>query len=139
MTAVPAKIERHSKVSGPKRFVHAREVEIHASERFYCVLIRFDSQVSHLAQPEVHSLSSPVSIFTEENTVAFDESTKRSLVGRNITIIHQILHHFLCHIHSFHLSSPTGDQQVVCHDSRTHSFVSLSRRRTRCSGGRSNS
>ena len=49
-----------------KRFVHSREVEFHLIEMFDCVVIRFDPQVSHLAQPEVHSLSSPVSIFMEE-------------------------------------------------------------------------
>ena len=49
---------------------------------------------------------------------------KRSFVGRHITIIHQILHHLLCHIHSFHLSSPTRDQQGVCHDiGRTRLFL----------------
>ena len=53
-----------------------------------------------------------------------DESTKRSFVGRNITIIHQILHHLLCHVHSSHLSSPTRDQQGVCHDiGRTRLFL----------------
>ena len=46
------RIEGHAKVSGPKGFVHGREVErgFHASERFNCVVVRFDSQVSHLAQ-----------------------------------------------------------------------------------------
>ena len=96
------RIEWHAKVSGPEWFVDTRKVEIHASERFYCVLIRFDSQVSHLAQPEVHSLRSPVSIFMEEAAVAPEQSTKRSLVGRNIRIIHQILHYLLCHVHPLH-------------------------------------
>ena len=63
-------IEGHAEVSGPERFVNTREVKIHASERFNCVVIRFDSQVTHPAQPEVHSLSSPVSISVEETAVA---------------------------------------------------------------------
>ena len=67
---MPARIEGHAEISSPERFVHSREVEIHASERFHCVLIRFDSQVSHLTQPEVHSLGSPVSISAEETAVA---------------------------------------------------------------------
>ena len=125
MTTVSPRIEGHTEVSGPKRFVDTREVHIHARERFHGVLIRSDSQVSHLAQPEVHSLSSPVSIFTEEATVSFDKSTKRSSGGRNIRIIHQILHHLLCHVHSSHRSRPAIDQQGVCHDIWTHSFVSL--------------
>ena len=87
-TTVSSRVEGHAKIGGPERFVNTGKVKIHASERFYCVLIRFDFHVSHLAQPEIHSLSSPVSIFTEENTVAFDESTKRSFVGRYISIIH---------------------------------------------------
>ena len=70
MSTMASRIERHTKVSRPKWFVHSRTVKIHASERFHCVLIRFDSQVSHLAQPEVHSLGSPVSIFMEEATVS---------------------------------------------------------------------
>ena len=72
LRTVSTRIEGHAKVSGPKGFVHGREVErgFHASERFNCVVVRFDSQVSHLAQPEVHSLSSPVSIFMEETAVA---------------------------------------------------------------------
>ena len=49
MITVTSRIEWHAKVSGPERFVDTREVEIHASERFNCVVIRFDSQVSHLA------------------------------------------------------------------------------------------
>ena len=83
-----AAIEGHTKVGGPKRFVNTREVQAHLIESFNKVMSRFDSQVSHLAQPEVHSLSSPVSIFMEETAVSFDESTKRSIVGRNIAIIH---------------------------------------------------
>ena len=70
MATVSTRIEGHAEVGGPERFVHTREVKIHASEWFDCVLIRFDSQVSHLAQPEVHSLSSPFSIFMEETAVA---------------------------------------------------------------------
>ena len=67
-----ARIEGHAKVGSPEWFVNSGEVErgLHASERSNCVVIRFDSQVSHLAQPEVHSLSSPVSILTEKAAVA---------------------------------------------------------------------
>ena len=125
MTTVSSRIEGHAEFSSPERFVHSREVEIHASERLNCVVIGFDSQVSHLAQPEIHPLSSPVSIFKEENTVSLDESTKCSIIGRHITIIHQILHYHLSHIHSLHLSSPTSNQQCVCHGCWTHSSASL--------------
>ena len=69
-TTVSSRVEGHAKIGGPERFVHSRKVKIHASERFYCVLIRFDFHVSHLAQPEVHSLSSPLSISVEEAAVA---------------------------------------------------------------------
>ena len=73
-TTVSTRIEGHAKVGGPEWFVNSGEVErgLHASERSNCVVIRFDSQVSHLAQPEVHSLSSPLSITVEETTVPFD-------------------------------------------------------------------
>ena len=125
MTTVSTRIEGHTKVRGPEWLVNSREVEIHTSEGFHCVVIRFDSQVSHPAQPEVHSLSSPVSISVEEATVAPEQSTKGSNVGRHTSIIHQILHHLLCHIHSLHRSSPTIDQHGICHDIWTHSFVSL--------------
>ncbi len=82
------RIEWHTKVSGPERFVDTRKVEIHASKRFNCVVIWLDFHVSHLAQPEVHSLSSPVSRITVEAAVSSDEHTKRSFIGRYITIIH---------------------------------------------------
>ena len=121
--AVSTRVVWHSEVC-PERFVHTREVKIHASERLQGVLIRFDSQVSHPAQPEVHSLSSPVFISTKA-TVAPEQSTKRPIIQRHITIINQLLHHFLCHVHSSHRSSPAGDYQIVCHDIRTHSFASL--------------
>ena len=92
-----------------------------------CICLMFsqgDELVSHPAQPKVHSLDSPVSIFIEEKIVSTDESTESFFVGRNIRIIHQILHHLLCHVHSFHLSSPTSDQQGVCHDiGRTRLFL----------------
>jgi hypothetical protein len=70
VSAVMMRVEGQAEVGGPEWFVNTREVEIHASERFDCVVIRFDSHVSHLAQPKVHSLSSPVSIFMEEVAVA---------------------------------------------------------------------
>ena len=88
MTTVSSRIEGHAEVGGPEWFVHSGEVKIHARERFYCVLVRFDFHVTHLAQPKVHSLRSPVSIFMEEAAVSFDESTESSFVERNITIIH---------------------------------------------------
>ena len=69
-TTVSARIEGPTKVGGPKRLVHSREIKIHASERFHRVVIRFDSQVPHLTQPEIHSLSSPVSILMKEAAVA---------------------------------------------------------------------
>ena len=125
MITVTSRIEWHAEVSGPKRFVNTGEVDTHLFECLGNVVIWFDPQVSHPAQPIVHSLDSPVSIFIEEKIVSTDESTKSFFVGRNITIIHQILHHLLCHVHLPHLSSPTRDQQGVCHDIWTHSFVSL--------------
>ena len=48
-TTVSVGVEGHTEVSGPERLVHGRKVKIHASERFNCVVIRFDSQVSHFA------------------------------------------------------------------------------------------
>ena len=49
MMTMTTRIEGHTKISGPKWFVHSGEVNIHASERLHGVLIRFDPQVSHLA------------------------------------------------------------------------------------------
>ena len=118
-------IEGHPEVSGPERFVNRREVDTHLVECFYKMMAWFNPQVSHPAQPIVHSLNSPVAIFMEEKIVSPDESTKSFFVGRHFTIIHQLLHDSLCHVHSFHRSRPTIDQQGVCHDIRTHSFVSL--------------
>lgn len=69
-TTMTTRIEGHTRISGPERFVHSGEVKIHARERFDSVMVRFDSQVSHSAQPEVHSLRTPLSIFTEEAAVA---------------------------------------------------------------------
>jgi hypothetical protein len=109
----------------PKRFVITGKVEIHLAEWFHRVLIRFDFHVSHLAQPVIHSLSSPVSIFMEEAAVPSENSTKRSIIRRDTRIIHQLLHHLLYHVHSSHRSRPAIDQQVVCHDVRTHLSVSL--------------
>ena len=56
------RIEGHTEVSGPKGFVHSRKIEVHLGEMFDNVVIGLDVHVSHLAQPEVHSLSSPRSI-----------------------------------------------------------------------------
>ena len=65
-----AGIEWHANVSGPKRFVQSRKVDTHLIEMFNGVVSWFESKISHLAQPKVHSLSSPVSIFMEEVAVA---------------------------------------------------------------------
>ena len=124
-TTVSLGIEGHTKVSGPKWFVDAREVKIHLGKAFNVVVSWLNSQVSHLTQPEVHSFGSPVSISVEEAAVSFDKSTKRSIVGRHIAIIHQIMHHIFCQVNSSHLSSPTREQQVVCHDIWTQIIRSL--------------
>ena len=124
-TTVSVRIEGHTEVSGPEWFVGSWEVDTHLIECFDSVVSWFDPQVSHPTQPIVHSLNSPVSIFMKEEIVSFDESTKGPNIRRNMRIIHQILHHLLCHVHSSHLSSPTRDQQGVCNDIWTHSFVSL--------------
>ena len=80
LRTVSTRIEGHAKVSGPKRFVNGGEVEIHASEWFHCVVIRFDFHVTHLTQPEVHSFGSILTVvhsfgsiltvFVEEAAVA---------------------------------------------------------------------
>ena len=124
-TDMCARVEGHAEVCCPERFVDTREVDTHLIEWFSSVVSWLDPQISHPAQPIVHPLDSPVSIFMEEEIVASDESTKSSFVRRYMWIIHQILHHLLCHVHSSHLSSPTRDQQGVCHDTWTHSFASL--------------
>ena len=124
-STVSKRIKRHTKVSGPERLVDTGEVEVHLGEMLYGVVGWLKSKISHLTQPEVHSFCSPLSIFTEETPVSINQCIECSSVGRNITIIYQILHHLLCHVHSSHLSSPTINQQGVCHDIRTHSFVSL--------------
>ena len=82
------RIEWHTEVSGPKRFVNSREVDTHLIEWFYSVMSWFDPQVSHPAQPIVHPLDSPVSIFMEEKVVTLDECVKSSSIGRNITVVH---------------------------------------------------
>ena len=69
--AVSARVVWHSVVF-PKRFVITGKVEIHLAEWFHRVLIRFEFHVSHPAQPVIHSFSSPVSVFTEEEIVAPD-------------------------------------------------------------------
>ena len=66
--AVSARVVWHSIVF-PKRFVVIGKVEIHLAEWFRSVLIRFNFHVSHLAQPVIHSFSSPASVFTEEEIV----------------------------------------------------------------------
>ena len=122
---VSTRIVGHAEIGGPKRFVHSGKVNVHLIECFHSVVRWFDPQVSHPTQPIVHPLDSPVSIFMEEKIVSSDECVEGSSTRRNIGIVHQVLHHLLCHVHSSHLSSPTRDQQRVCHDIRTHSFVSL--------------
>ena len=69
--AVSARVVWHSVVF-PKRFVITWKLEVHLAEWFHRVLIRFDFHVSHLAQPVIHSFSSPVSVFLEEEIVAPD-------------------------------------------------------------------
>ena len=85
---MPSRIKGHAKVGGPEWFVHSREVEAHLIECFNKVVSWFDSQVSHPAQPEVHSFGSPVSILIEEKIISTDESTKSFFVGRYTRIIH---------------------------------------------------
>ena len=87
-TTVSTRIKGHVKVGGPERFVHTRKIDTHLVECFNKVMSRFDSQVSHSAEPIVHSLDSPVSIFVEEVPVSPDESTKSFFFGRYITIVH---------------------------------------------------
>ena len=82
-----AAIEGHTKVGGPKGFVNGREVEAHLGEMFHCVVIWLETQVSHLAQPKVHSLSSPVSILTEEASVSVNQGIECASIGRNIVIV----------------------------------------------------
>ena len=125
MTTVSTRIEGHAKVGCPKWLVHTGKVDTHLIECFNNVMIWFDPQVSHPAQPIVHPLDSPVSIFMEEKIVSFDECVESSNIWRYMRILHQILHYRLSHVHSSHLSRPTSDQQAVCHDIWTHSFVSL--------------
>ena len=48
-TTVSVGIEGHTEVSGPERFIHGRKIQIHASERFNCVVCWLNSQVTHLA------------------------------------------------------------------------------------------
>ena len=117
--------EGHTKVSGPEWFVNSREVEAHLGKMSYCVVSWLESEISHLTKPKVHSLSSPSSIFTEYTSVSVNQRIERASTRRNIAIVHQILHYLLCHVHSSHLSRPTSDQQRVCHDRWTHSFVFL--------------
>ena len=69
--AVSARVVWHPVVF-PKRFVVIGKVEVHLTEWFHRVLIRFDFHVPHLAQPVIHSFSSHVSVFMEEEIVALD-------------------------------------------------------------------
>ena len=83
-----AAIEGHTKVGGPKGFVNGREVEAHLGEMFYCMMGWLESEISHLAEPKVHSLCSPVSILTEEASVSVNQGIECASVGRNIVIVH---------------------------------------------------
>ena len=69
-TTVSVGIEGHTEVSGPKRFVNSWEVDTHLIECLNKVVSWFDSQVSHSAEPIVHSLNSPVTILIEEVPVS---------------------------------------------------------------------
>jgi hypothetical protein len=65
MVGVLARIEGRAKASCPERSVYAGKVEIHLVEGFHGVWSWVDLEVSHLTQPKVHSLCSPVSILVE--------------------------------------------------------------------------
>ena len=60
---MPARIEWHTKVSGPKGVVNGGEVEIHLRKVFDGVVSWLESKITHLAKPKVHSLSSQLSRF----------------------------------------------------------------------------
>ena len=83
-----ARIEGHAEIGGPEWFVDTWKVDIHLIECLFSVMSWFDPQVSHPAQPIVHPLYSPVSIFMEEEIVASDVCVESPNVWRNITIIH---------------------------------------------------
>ena len=83
-----ARIEGHAKVLNPERSVYAGKVEIHLVEGFHGVWSWLDLEVSHLTQPKVHSLSSPVLIVPKHASVTVDESSESAIVGRNMRIIH---------------------------------------------------
>ena len=83
-----ARIEGHAKVLSPEWSVYAREVKAHLVEGFHGVRSRLDLEVSHLTQPKVHSLCSPVSIVPKHASVTVDENKESALVGRNMRIIH---------------------------------------------------
>tara|TARA_B100000242_G_C42591808_1_gene279859 strand:+ start:67 stop:372 length:306 start_codon:yes stop_codon:yes gene_type:complete len=85
---VSSGIEEHTKVGGPKGLVNGREVEAHLGEMFYCMMGWLESEISHLAEPKVHSLCSPVSILTEEASVSVNQGIECASVGRNIVIVH---------------------------------------------------
>ena len=79
-----ARIEGHAKVLSPEWSVYAREVKVHLVEVFRSVWIGLDFEVSHLTQPKVHSLCSPVSILSKHTSITVDESTESAIVGRNM-------------------------------------------------------
>ena len=87
-TSMSTRIEWHAKVRGPERSVNNREVEAHLGEMFYCMMGWLESMISHLAEPKVHSRSSPVSILTEEASVSVNQGIECASIGRNIVIIH---------------------------------------------------
>ena len=67
-TAMSSRVEGHAKIGGPECFVNCGKIQLHLGEWFHCMLIRFDSKVSHLAQPEIHSLCSELVVFTKIST-----------------------------------------------------------------------
>ena len=83
-----AGIERHAKVSGPKGLINSRKEKSQFVKMFHSVRIGLKSEVAHLAQPKVHSLSSPISIFAEETPVSVNHCIESSSIRKNITIIH---------------------------------------------------
>jgi hypothetical protein len=78
-----ARIEGHAKVLSPEWSVYAREVKAHLVEVFRSVWIGLDFEVSHLTQPKVHSLCSPVSILSKHTSITVDQRVECSSVWRH--------------------------------------------------------
>lgn len=62
MSTVAVGVEGCAEV-GPEWVVDGGEVKVHLGEVFCGVSIRLEFQITHLAQPKVHSLSSQLSTF----------------------------------------------------------------------------